>query len=146
MEVGQQGQACNRVLEHLLRIPQMRPLGVGWVVLVLGALALLLGPVDYLVLKKLDRLPLTWLTSAGCIVVVTIAAYFGVQALRGGALRLRLVTVRDGIAGTSSARTPPMAIQGRRPARAPSAAKPAVPSAAPASRLVPVTRHGPMPQ
>lgn len=95
--------AANQVMEHLYQLKQMRPLSIWWVILTLTALALLLGPVDYLVLKRLDRLPLTWVTSSAWIVVFTVGAYYGVQALRGGTMQLRAVSVLDGIGGTDHA-------------------------------------------
>ncbi len=87
----------DKVIEHLYRIPELRPLSIWWVVSLLGLLALLLGPVDYLVLKKLDRLPLTWITSAVIITLFTVGAYYGVKSLRAGSMQVRAVTVIDGV-------------------------------------------------
>jgi len=95
--------ASNQVMEYLYELEQMKPLSIWWIVLTLMALAVLLGPVDYLVLKRLDKLPYTWLTSTGWIVVFTVGAYFGVQWLRGGAMEVRAVTVLDGIADSNCA-------------------------------------------
>ncbi|MBN1362326.1 MAG: DUF4350 domain-containing protein [Sedimentisphaerales bacterium] len=95
--------AANRVMEYLYELSQMKPLSIWWVILILTTLALLLGPVDYLILKRLDRLPLTWLTSTGWIVVFTVGAYYGVQALRGGRMQLRAISVLDGIADSNCA-------------------------------------------
>jgi hypothetical protein len=95
--------ASNQVMEHLYQLRQMRPLSIWWVILTLSALAILLGPVDYLVLKRLDKLPYTWLTSIGWILVFTVGAYYGVQWLRGGAMELRIVSVLDGIADSNCA-------------------------------------------
>lgn len=92
-------EANNRVLEYLYSIDQMRPLSIGWVVGLLVLLAILIGPVDYWVLKKLDRQPLTWLTCAGWIALFTLGAYYGVQALRAGDLQLRVASVTDAVAG-----------------------------------------------
>ncbi len=91
-----QAQLAN-VQQYLQSIPQLRPLSVGWILLLLLSLAVLLGPVDYLVLKKLDRLPLTWLTSLVIIGGFTAAAYFGARALRSGDLQLRFVSSVDAI-------------------------------------------------
>ncbi len=101
-EISVADTASNRVMEHLYELKQMEPLSIWWVILTLALLALLLGPVDYLVLKRLDRLPYTWLTSTGWIVIFTVGAYYGVQALRGGRMQLRAVSVVDGVAGTDS--------------------------------------------
>jgi hypothetical protein len=95
--------ASNSVMQYLYELSQMRPLSIWWVILILTTLALLLGPVDYFVLKRLDRLPYTWLTSMGWIVVFTVGAYYGVQALRGGRMQLRAVSVLDGIADSNCA-------------------------------------------
>ncbi|MCX5647306.1 MAG: hypothetical protein NTZ17_21895 [Phycisphaerae bacterium] len=95
--------ASNQVMEYLYKLEQMKPLSIWWIVLTLMALALLLGPVDYLVLKKLDKLPYTWLTSTGWIAVFTVGAYFGVQWFRGGAMEVRAVSVLDGVADSPCA-------------------------------------------
>jgi hypothetical protein len=90
--------SATAVLEYLQDIAQMRPLSIWPVLGLLVLLAVLIGPVDYIVLKRLDRQPWTWATSTFWIVTFTIGAYYGVQALRGGSLQLRTVSVVDGIA------------------------------------------------
>lgn len=93
--------ATNNVLLHLMSIPELRPLSIWWVIGLLALLALLLGPIDYLVLKKLDRLPLTWVTSLAIIAAFTIGAYYGVQAIRAGSMQVRAVTMIDGLADST---------------------------------------------
>ncbi len=95
-------RASNAVLEHLYSVEELRPIHIGWVVLVLVTLALLIGPVDYLVLKKLGRLPLTWITASACIALFSLGAYYGVEYLRGGVLQARVVSVLDGVEGAAS--------------------------------------------
>ncbi|MHC4617032.1 MAG: hypothetical protein ACYTEQ_04680 [Planctomycetota bacterium] len=97
--ISQAHAASNQIMEHLYAISEMRPLSIWWVILLLTALAVLLGPVDYKLLKRFDRLPLTWLTCAVWITLFTVGAYYGVQALRGGKMQLRVVSVLDGIQG-----------------------------------------------
>ncbi|MHC4498814.1 MAG: hypothetical protein ACYS21_06835, partial [Planctomycetota bacterium] len=94
---GRTQTGSNAIMEHLYSIAEMRPLSIWWVILLLTTLALLLGPVDYKILKRLGRLPLTWLTCAVWIMLFTAGAYYGVQALRGGEMQLRAVSVLDGI-------------------------------------------------
>ncbi len=98
--VGLAQAASNAVMLFLSGIPEMRPLSIWWVILLLTALAVLLGPVDYKLLKRLDRLPFTWLTCSFWIVLFTVGAYYGVQALRGGKMQLRVISVLDGIENT----------------------------------------------
>jgi len=102
-ETGRAQVASNTIMEHLYNISEMRPLSIWWVIILLAALAMLLGPVDYMVLKRSDRLPLTWLTCSFWIVVFSVGAYYGVQALRGGTMQLRVVSVLDGIEDANSA-------------------------------------------
>ena len=99
--IGIAQSAANQVMNYLFELRQMQPLSIWWVILTLTALAVLLGPVDYWVLKRLDKQPYTWLTSTGWIVVFTIGAYYGVQWLRAGSMELRAVTVLDGIADSN---------------------------------------------
>jgi hypothetical protein len=96
-EVGLSQGANYAVMEHLYNIAEMRPLSIWWVILLLGTLAVLLGPVDYKLLKRIDRLPLTWLTCTFWIVLFSVGAYYGVRALRGGKLQFRVVSVLDKI-------------------------------------------------
>jgi hypothetical protein len=99
----------NAVMEYLYDIAQLRPLSIWWVILLLVLLALLIGPVDYIVLKRLDRLPLTWLTCAGWIIIFTVGAYYGVHMLRAGDLQVRVITVQDGVASGPAGTSPPVA-------------------------------------
>lgn len=96
---GLSQNSVNQVLQYQYDVKQMRPLSIWWVILILASMAILLGPVDYFVLRRLDRLPLTWLTSIGWIALFTVGAYYGVQALRGGRMQVRTVSVLDSVAG-----------------------------------------------
>jgi len=98
----------NAIMEYLYDIAQLRPLSIWWVILLLVILAVLIGPVDYLVLKRLDRLPLTWLTCAGWIALFTIGAYYGVRTLRAGDLQLRVISVSDGVASPTTGKSSPV--------------------------------------
>ncbi|MEN6336719.1 MAG: hypothetical protein ABFE01_20890 [Phycisphaerales bacterium] len=101
--IGVAQSAANQVMNYLFELRQMQPLSIWWVILTLTALAVLLGPVDYWLLKRLDKQPYTWLTSTAWIAVFTVGAYYGVQWLRAGSMELRAVTVLDGIADSNCA-------------------------------------------
>jgi hypothetical protein len=100
-EIGWAQAANNAVMEFLYE--GIRPLSIWWVILLLISLAVLLGPIDYKLLKHMDRLPLTWLTCAFWIILFTVGAYYGVQALRAGDMELRVVSVLDGIENSNHA-------------------------------------------
>ncbi|HAK93695.1 MAG TPA: hypothetical protein DCM87_01475 [Planctomycetes bacterium] len=84
-------------------IPELRPIGAGWVIVLLVGLAIVIGPVDYLLLKRFDRLPLTWLTLPAYLIVFSALAFWGIQALRAGRAQARAVTVLDMVAGRPEA-------------------------------------------
>ena len=100
-QIGSAYSMNNKVMQFLYQ--EIKPLSVWFVILLLGALAVLLGPIDYKFLKRIDHLPLTWLTCSFWIVVFTIGAYYGVQYLRGGKMQLRVVSVYDGIKNDDTA-------------------------------------------
>ena len=102
-ELGPENKASKAVLDYLYSVEQLKPIHIGWVVLVLASLAVLIGPVDYLVLKAAGRLTWTWVTSTACIAVFSVGAYYGVEYLRGGELQARLVSVVDAVDGANCA-------------------------------------------
>ncbi len=96
-QTGLSQAGSNAVMEYLYNISEMRPLGIWPVIFLLLLLAILVGPVDYIVLKRKGILPMTWITSAFWIILFSVGAYHGVQALRGGKLQMRHVSILDGI-------------------------------------------------
>jgi hypothetical protein len=91
----------NSILGYLLRISGLRPISIWSVLMVLGVMGLLIGPVDYLVLKKMNKLPWTYVTFFSILTVFTVGAYYGVQYWRAGDDQLRRLAVVDKIDGTS---------------------------------------------
>ncbi len=68
----------------------------GWVALFIALYTLLIGPVEYLVLKYVfKRLELTWITFPIIVVTVSVAAYFTAYAIKGKDLKLNKVDVID---------------------------------------------------
>jgi hypothetical protein len=68
----------------------------GWVALFIFLYILVVGPLDYLFLKKVvKRLELTWITFPAIVLVVSAAAYFSAYALKGEDLKINKVDVVD---------------------------------------------------
>lgn len=63
---------------------QVRKLPVGWLLLLLGIYLAVIGPVDYLVLKRLNRQTLTWLTFPAYVVLFSAAIWLIGYRLRAG--------------------------------------------------------------
>ena len=71
-------------IEALGMIPGLGPPSLGKVVVFLLLYILLIGPVNYLVLRKLDRRELAWITIPLLIVGFSVFAYLTGLQLRGG--------------------------------------------------------------
>lgn len=68
----------------------------GWVAVFIALYILLIGPVEYYVLKRvLGRLELTWVTFPLIVLTVSAAAYFTAYAVKGRDLRVNKVDVID---------------------------------------------------
>jgi hypothetical protein len=66
----------------------------GWLALFLGAYVLLIGPIDYVVLRRLNRLEWTFITFTLITLLVTGAAWGVSQYLKGGDMLLRSLEIR----------------------------------------------------
>jgi hypothetical protein len=68
----------------------------GWVALFILIYIVLIGPVDYLFLKKVvKRLEWTWVTFPVIVITVSAGAYFAAYALKGRDLKMNKVDVVD---------------------------------------------------
>ena len=68
----------------------------GWVAFFIFLYILLIGPGDYLFLKKvLKRMELTWITFPTIVVTVSLLAYYAAYAMKGTTLRVNKIDVVD---------------------------------------------------
>lgn len=84
-----QNNAIDAAINLIGNIPGMGRFGFSYVLVVLLGLMIVVGPVDWLVLKKLGRQPWTLYTTAGWIALVTLGAVYAGSLLRSGDLHLR---------------------------------------------------------
>ncbi|MFO0945941.1 MAG: hypothetical protein U1D30_08350 [Planctomycetota bacterium] len=91
--VNEMGSVLNSRLEDF---PEVTVVPFGWVALLIFGYILLIGPIDYFVLKKVfGRLELTWITFPTIVVGVSLAAYFAAHWLKGDELRVNQVQFVD---------------------------------------------------
>jgi hypothetical protein len=80
-------------LESFKEVPVI---SFGWVALFILVYIVIVGPLDYLVLKKVfKRLELTWITFPTVVLAISVAAYFTAYSLKGNDLRINKVDVLD---------------------------------------------------
>ncbi len=102
---NRRGAAQSAVADVLGDVPGAGQFGFGYVVAVLAGLMLVVGPLDWLVLKKLGRQPWTWATTAGWILLVTLGAVYAGRVFKSGDLHYRTLRVVDEIDGRRVAAT-----------------------------------------
>lgn len=74
---------------------------IGGLIALLGGYILLIGPVNYLVLRRLDRRELAWITMPVLIAAFAVSAYGFGTALRGSDLIVNEVAIVRGAPGTT---------------------------------------------
>jgi len=80
----------------LEQFPGVKLIPFGWVAFFIFLYILLIGPGDYLFLKKvLKRMELTWITFPTIVVTVSLLAYFAAYRLKGNDLLINKVDVID---------------------------------------------------
>jgi hypothetical protein len=91
-----QGGDAASDLERELDNFDVPAVSFGWVALFILLYVLLVGPLDYLVLKKVFKhLEWTWITLPALIVVVSVAAYFTAHALKDNGLEVNKLDLVD---------------------------------------------------
>lgn len=93
------GSGLDAAVNAIGDIPGVGQFGFSWVLLVLVGLMVVVGPVDWWVLKKLGRQPWTILTTTGWIALVTLGALYLGTILRSGDLHLRSVELIEQAGG-----------------------------------------------
>jgi hypothetical protein len=96
---GDHGDVATRLSERLESFNEVPVISFGWVALFILIYILVVGPLDYFLLKKVvKRLELTWITFPTVVLVVSAVAYFTAYYLKGNELRINKLDVVDIVA------------------------------------------------
>jgi hypothetical protein len=80
---------ASRLAEQLESFGDVQVISFGWVALFILVYIIIVGPLDYLFLKKVvKRLEWTWVTFPAVVLVVSLGAYFLAHYLKGDELRI----------------------------------------------------------
>jgi hypothetical protein len=86
----------TQLRKSLEQFPGIRLVPFGWVAFFIFLYILLIGPGDYLFLKKVvKRMELTWITFPAIVVAVSLLAYYAAYLIKGNELRVNKVDVVD---------------------------------------------------
>lgn len=89
-----------QVFTFLQDIPGVAPLPLPWLLGFAFAYLLVIGPLDYLILRALGRQPLTWITFPVSIAVFSTAALLGTSYVKGSQAVVTRYEVVDILPGT----------------------------------------------
>lgn len=92
------------LVQALYYLPALELPPVGGLLLLLAGYIVLIGPVNYLVLRRLDRREWAWITMPALVLVFSVAAYGVGLALHGTDLIVNQVAIVRGAAGTDAGR------------------------------------------
>ena len=87
--------AMEAVVDQLGDVPGVGKFDFSYIAFVMIAMMVIVGPVDWFVLRKLGRQPWTWVTTAGWIVLITTGALYIGYIFRSGDLYYRTVRLVD---------------------------------------------------
>jgi hypothetical protein len=86
----------TKLRESLEQFKGVKLISFGWVAFFIFLYILLIGPGDYLFLKKvLKRMELTWVTFPLIVVTVSLLAYYAAYVVKGNELRVNKVDIVD---------------------------------------------------
>lgn len=89
-------ELANELRQHADSFASVPVISFGWVAAFIVLYTLLIGPVEYYVLKKVfKRLELTWITFPIIVLTVSAIAYFSAYALKGSDMKVNKVDVVD---------------------------------------------------
>jgi hypothetical protein len=101
----QQSLSESGVADLLGDVPGAGQFGFSYVAIALIGLMVIVGPVDWIVLRAIKRQPWTWVTTTGWIGLVTVGALYTGHAFKSGDLHYRTYTLIDQAGGGAVART-----------------------------------------
>src|SRR5262249_18706100 len=100
VSASRRAMAANRVMDMLGNVPGLGSFDFFYIALVMCGMMVIVGPIDWIVLKKLGRQPWTWTTTAGWIALITLGAMYIGSMFKSGDLHfrtLRLIDQADGM-------------------------------------------------
>lgn len=89
----QEAGAINTLCDFVGDVPGAGRFGFSYVAVALIAMMIVVGPVDWFVLRRLGQQPWTWVTTAGWVGLITVGAIFVGYLFKSGDLYYRTVRV-----------------------------------------------------
>lgn len=97
-------QWLNQVTNILFNIPAMQMPSFGFIIFFLALYVIIVGPINYFILRWQRRLELAWVTIPIIVVIFSVGAYFIGYAKKGSKIVVKELTIIEGSAGQSKAK------------------------------------------
>jgi len=91
----------SMLVSAVSQLPSLALPPIGGLIVLLAAYILLIGPINYLILRRLDRREWAWLTMPVLVVAFTVGAYGFGTALRGNDVIVNEVAIVHGAVGAT---------------------------------------------
>jgi hypothetical protein len=88
-------QPIEGAIGAVIETKQIRKLSLGWLLLLLLAYVVIIGPVDYFLIRRLKRPMLTWITFPAYVTAFSAVIYITGYSLRAGKTEWNEITVVD---------------------------------------------------
>lgn len=99
MLTNRRSASIDRILDWIGDVPGAGTFGFGYLAGTMLALMVVVGPVDWFVLKRLGKQPWTWVTTSGWIGLITVSAIYAGHIFKSGDLYYRSVELIDQVDG-----------------------------------------------
>lgn len=93
----------SQIVQSVYNLPSLALPPIGGLLVLLGAYILVIGPLNYLILRRLDRREWAWVTMPVLVLGFAIAAFGYGAALRGTDIVVNEIAIVRGAPGTSEA-------------------------------------------
>jgi hypothetical protein len=98
-DISQRTMRANMMISPLTMIPSMELPSIKWLAVILGIYILIVGPANYLILKRKNRLHLAWVTIPALTLLFSGAAFGGGYLMKGNDIlihKLGVVEIQPG--------------------------------------------------
>ena len=102
-DVSPRQMSARQMMYALQNVPALDLASIRWLAILLAAYVVLVGPVNYLLLRRLKRLDWAWLTIPALTIAFSAGAFGMGYTLRGSELILNKISIMQAVPGSPAA-------------------------------------------
>lgn len=95
-DYGGQQELASELQRGMEQFDEVPVISFGWIALFILIYIIIVGPVEYIILKKVfKKMEWTWITFPVVVILISVGAYFTAYAIKGNDLRINKVDIVD---------------------------------------------------